>query len=93
MLKVPKDAEARVIKAADNERVRINHTGGLDCTDDGIEAQAIYRISATDGAAGSEVSVTVTADGDPIGAGTGEVGKRIRVDVVIPVDDPSCVDD
>ena len=38
VLNVPKDAEAQVIKAAANERVKIKHTGKLICTDEGVEA-------------------------------------------------------
>ena len=85
VVKVPNDADASVVAQANSERVVLNHTGGLECGGDGIEIQVDYVILPVDGASGTQVEVSVTANGAVIGSGTGTVDDNIKLrDLVIP---------
>ena len=82
--KHPNEAEVEVEEQAGAETVILKPSKKLECGPDGIEARVEYKVTALEGAAGSEVEVTVTADGEVVGQETGKVGKRINVDVLIP---------
>jgi hypothetical protein len=93
LLVVPRGADADVLDQASNESVRIRESRRYRCAADGIGVKASYKVRATSSlAVGTQVVVTVTADGAVIGEGTGKVGSVIGVDAFIPVDDPSCAD-
>lgn len=91
-LTLPEGANASVQKVAPNETVVLNSSPGLSCGPDGIEANVAYRVSALNGATGTQVAVTVAtvagqkpaATGDILGAGTGQVGEDISVRVLVP---------
>ena len=90
----PQGADVVVVDESDNESVVTPEAGvGLACTADGVEAKVEYLVLATSGSAtGQDASVWVTVVGvpEPIGEGSGQVGDRITVDVVIPVANPTC---
>jgi hypothetical protein len=90
-LALPKGADVSVVEQASNESIKINHSGRYECSADGIEATVSYKVKpANKDAVGTQVAVQVTADGDVVGEGTGVVGEQVKVDVFIPVDNPSC---
>ncbi len=77
-VKLPEGAEAAIIEVANNEKVTLKHTDDLSCSN-GIEAQVTYVVSGADGT----VQVWVIAGGEVVGGSAGEVGKRIKVNVLI----------
>jgi hypothetical protein len=90
-LTLPAKADVSIVQQASNESIKIKHSKRYECSADGIEATVSYRVRpAGRDAVGTQVAVEVTADGDVVGEGTGVVGKQIKVDVFVPVDNPSC---
>ena len=91
---LPYEAEVGDIELLPNEDVVIRRHGGLECHDDGIEAKIEYRVKALKEAKGNLVDVTiVTIDGQVLGEKTGKIGKKIKLGVVIPSDEPDCYQD
>lgn len=66
---VPREADAHVVAKAPNERVRIRHSGRLDCLHNGIEAFVKVKVKPMRGAEGEDVRVTVY-EGPPGPSGT-----------------------
>ena len=90
-LSVPKGASAEVVATATNVEASVTEASPkYKCHVNGIEAKAKYGIAALDGADGTQVQVTVTADGQVVGEATGKVGRSVALDVFIPVANPSC---
>ena len=90
-VRVPNHASVQLLQVADNESIIISHFGGLECKDDGIEAEVVYRVSPLGAADGSElVEVTLTADGQYVDSEIGHLEEDITLQVFIPADDPAC---
>ena len=83
-LTIPNEADASIVSQSSNETVELKSNGGLECTSQGIEAKAVFRVYSQEGPAWNEVVVSVTADGTKIGSGTGALGGIVQVDVLIP---------
>ena len=81
---VPLGAHAEVKVKADTETVSIRPSPHLACLSGGIEAEVVYTVTPLRRATGTQVEVSVTANGQEIGSGAGLVGERIEVNVVIP---------
>jgi hypothetical protein len=92
-VRVPHGTDASIVDQANNEVVLLKSRGGLECDDDGLEAQVAFQVHSQPGVpAGGTVEVEVTADGDVIGSGSGRLGERIELDVFIAASNPSCAD-
>ncbi len=91
-LTAPDEANATVGKVGPNETVALRGSPELPCGPDGIEIEVIYRVSAKDGAEGSEVEISIAENagqkamptGDVLAQGTGRIGEDIIVRAVIP---------
>ena len=83
-LALSEGAVASVKNVSHNERFSLVVDDDLECLDGEIEFEAEYKVTAKRGRVGHLVEVTVTADGDPVASGTGNLGQRIRVSGVIP---------
>ena len=82
---LPEEAEARIIKVAPNEDIKLEESAALSCLADAIEATVEFEVSADDGEAGSAVQVAVKAGRrDILGQANGVVGEVIHLDVLIP---------
>ncbi len=81
---LPEGASAEVIEQADNEEVSLDDDDDLECLANGIEAEVQYEVEATGNPQVNGVSVSVTANGQELGSAVGDLGEKIRVDVVIP---------
>jgi hypothetical protein len=88
----PDEANATIGKVGRNEIVALRSSAELPCGPDGITVEVTYRVSANDGAEGSEVEFNIAENagqkGTPTGAvlahGTGLIGDDIIVRLVIP---------
>lgn len=90
-LALPVGASAEVIEVAANVELNLfDASGKYKCHANGIDARVEYVVAALPGEDGTQVQVTVTADGQVIGEATGKVGRTIPVDVFIAVANPSC---
>ena len=88
---VPKGAEASIEEIADNENVVIERDDGLECKDDGIEAEFFYRVTRVGSVVGDPVvRATVTADGQYVSSATGHLDETIKLQLLIPADHPDC---
>ena len=85
-VKLPDSADTAIVERADNERVHLIHTGGLDCKPDGIEAEVAYRVRVIGPVEGTKVAVVVLADGVHVDAATGHLGEKIQLQVLIPAE-------
>ena len=87
---LPEGANAKIISTStDNEKVTLHEDEDLSCSYDYIEARIQYRVKPIKGADGSQVDVWVNAGGQEFPA-TGQVGEKIRLDVLIPAVEPDC---
>ena len=80
---LPKDANATLVAEADTEEVKLKHHGNLSCQSDGLTADVTYRVTGNDGAVGTLVTVTVTADGEVVASATGSPGENIRLNSIL----------
>lgn len=85
-VQLPKEAAVSVIAVADSESLILNQTGGLNCSEDGIEGRVKINVSTQDGDADGVVTLTVTANGNVVGQASGPVSSNISVNVTIPGD-------
>ncbi len=83
-VKLASGAHAEIIQTADNERVTLEASKRLKCSDKGIQAVVKLKVLPKDGAIGSTAMLTIKADGKVLEEKTGRVGKWISQKVVIP---------
>ena len=62
----------------------------LECKSDGVEAEVYYEVEALDGALADKVVVWVSADGVVLNEATGYVNENIKLQFLIPADNPDC---
>ena len=90
-VKLPKKARVEILKSVKYETVILKKSKNLECKSDGIEAKFIYRVSSLGHVDANKVVVTLmTAGGEYIGSATGHIGENIKLQVLIPADQPSC---
>ena len=89
---LPSDAQVGDIEPLSNEDVTIKRSDKLQCVSAGVEAKVAYKIEATKAVKGNQVDVTViTTEDQVLGEKTGKIGKKIKLNVLIPTDGtPSC---
>ncbi len=87
---VPEGVQPQIMAKADTETVATKAGSLLGCYSNGIDAYAQYSVAALDGADGTRVDVTVTADGQVVGRAWGRIGQTIGLRLFIPVSNPSC---
>ena len=89
---LPREADAEVEEVARNETVVLKKSKKLECKSDGIEAEVVYRVAALGQVDGNKVVVTITADGEYVDSATGHLDQNIKLQVLIPADEPECDD-
>ena len=90
---LPKNTDTEIIAQADLEKVVLTSNPSLECKSDGIEAEVTYRVtSPSQPSNGSMVSVTVLADGQYVDSATGQLDETIKLQILIPADEPDCND-
>ena len=89
VITVPNEATAVLVGSASNETVTIKTSKKLGCLAEGIEVNVDGRVTALEGATGTEAKITVSADGVVVGEKSGKVGKWIKQSLVV---EGSCSD-
>ena len=89
-LRVPEGADFQLMEQAGTETVALVMDGGLECKADGIEAEVYYDVTPLEGAQADLVKVWVTANGALLDQATGHLYETLKVQVLIPADNPSC---
>lgn len=87
---VPSKASAVITEQADNEKVRIRHTGRLKCRENGIETVVSVRVKSGLDDDDSEVRMILRANGRPVWEATGSVGAMIVAKGLLPTHGRAC---
>ena len=81
---IPKEANATIIEQASNETVTITTSKKLDCLANDLEMEVKAKVTALEGATGTQAKVTLTADGVVVSEKTGKVGRWIKQSLDFP---------
>ena len=88
---VPKDVSAVVVEQGSNETGTVRKSRRLQCLQNLMEVRVQAKVSAFDGATGTQAKITLTANGVSVGEKSGEVGsvidQTVLVEAVCPDDD------
>ena len=84
VITVPSEAKAVLVGAASNETVTIKTSKNLGCLVNGIEVNVDGKVTALEGATGTEAKMTVSVDGGVVvGEKYGKIGKWIKQSLVV----------
>ncbi len=72
-----------LVGAASNETVTIKTSKNLGCLVNGIEVNVDGKVTALEGATGTEAKMTVSVDGVVVGEKYGKIGKWIKQSLVV----------
>ena len=87
---LPEDADAAILAEATTENVVLGESQDLECKSDGIEMEVYYRVRSLQPVGDPVVAVTILASGVYVDSATGHLGETIKLQVLVPADNPSC---
>ena len=90
-LRVPAGSGFVLLEQADTETVILNYVSDLECKEDGIEVEVDYYVEPLPGALGDLVMARVlVADGEILDDVTGHLEETLKMQFLMPADDPDC---